>query len=540
MDFIFLKIWIRENSGKIRDKKFKKFYCNDKKYILEFQQHFFNISIISGDSICFFSNERPNEKEETPFTKIISQHLNKTFAGKISIEKNDKVISIFFQKKDIYGINIRYRLIFELINRYENIIFARESEVGKWIILDAYRKVNFSENRFRQILAGTEYKTPPNLKKPYILDFEKEEFINFIGGNLPENWKDFSKNFSNIPKFFHDEFSPKISSEKFWDSVSNLDNKIYFNPEKKYFTLIKKNEFKNFETTNKAFKYYFEKQTLNNIFLQLKNNILQKMKKQAQKIEKVIKNQTKEFEQLQNYEKWKKFGELLKVNLKKIRRGQKKILVKDYFSENNSEIAISLNDEWNAEKNMEYYFKKYKKAKSGKAKLEKHLLFNKARLQRVLENISEVENCKHLDELKKWQVKKFTKKKSDKKRLFRRISYEFNGIKWEIFIGRNRKENDILTTKFAKSEDWFFHSRIFHGAHIVLRNPKKMENPPEKVKLMAARIAAHFSKAKHSKYVPVDFTKIKYVSKPRKSPAGFVIYKNQKTLFVNPTNPQKL
>nr|MBC8313039.1 DUF814 domain-containing protein [Candidatus Cloacimonadota bacterium] len=247
-----------------------------------------------------------------------------------------------------------------------------------------------------------------------------------------------------------------------------------------------------------------------------------------------------EFEQLQNYEKWKKFGELLKVNLKKIRRGQKKILVKDYFSENNSEIAISLNDEWNAEKNMEYYFKKYKKAKSGKAKLEKHLLFNKARLQRVLENISEVENCKHLDELKKWQVKKFTKKKSDKKRLFRRISYEFNGIKWEIFIGRNRKENDILTTKFAKSEDWFFHSRIFHGAHIVLRNPKKMENPPEKVKLMAARIAAHFSKAKHSKYVPVDFTKIKYVSKPRKSPAGFVIYKNQKTLFVNPTNPQKL
>ncbi len=112
------------------------------------------------------------------------------------------------------------------------------------------------------------------------------------------------------------------------------------------------------------------------------------------------------------------------------------------------------------------------------------------------------------------------------------------GKEWKIHSGRTRKENDELTTKFANSDDWFFHSRIYHGSHIIVRNPDKSENLPREVKIFAAKIAAYFSKAKHSTNVPVDFTKVKYVSKPRKSPPGFVTYKHQKTLFVKPLNPR--
>ena len=93
---------------------------------------------------------------------------------------------------------------------------------------------------------------------------------------------------------------------------------------------------------------------------------------------------------------------------------------------------------------------------------------------------------------------------------------------------------------FAKPDDRFFHTRIYHGAHVIVRNPEKRESLPEKIIATAAGIAAYFSKAKHSTKVPVDFTQIRYVTKPRKSAPGFVIYKNNKTLFVDPINPRSL
>ena len=52
--------------------------------------------------------------------------------------------------------------------------------------------------------------------------------------------------------------------------------------------------------------------------------------------------------------------------------------------------------------------------------------------------------------------------------------------------------------------------------------------------LMAASLAAYNSKAREAGKVPVDFTRIRYVSKPQGSKPGMVIYVNQQTMFVEP------
>jgi predicted ribosome quality control (RQC) complex YloA/Tae2 family protein len=52
--------------------------------------------------------------------------------------------------------------------------------------------------------------------------------------------------------------------------------------------------------------------------------------------------------------------------------------------------------------------------------------------------------------------------------------------------------------------------------------------------LVAARLAAFFSKARDSSNVPVDFTSRRFVRKPSGAKPGFVIYTNQKTLYVTP------
>ena len=60
--------------------------------------------------------------------------------------------------------------------------------------------------------------------------------------------------------------------------------------------------------------------------------------------------------------------------------------------------------------------------------------------------------------------------------------------------------------------------------------------PDEKTILYAAQLAAYHSKAREAGKVPVDYTKIRYVSKPQGAKPGMVIYVNQKTLFVTPKN----
>ncbi|OQX71775.1 MAG: hypothetical protein B6D62_01455 [Candidatus Cloacimonas sp. 4484_275] len=91
----------------------------------------------------------------------------------------------------------------------------------------------------------------------------------------------------------------------------------------------------------------------------------------------------------------------------------------------------------------------------------------------------------------------------------------------------------MLTTKMAKPQDWWFHSRIFHGAHLILRNYNRLQLP-EKLKILCCRLAAYHSKAGKSSNVPVDYTQIRYVRKPKGSPAGYVTYTNQKTMYVDP------
>ncbi len=68
---------------------------------------------------------------------------------------------------------------------------------------------------------------------------------------------------------------------------------------------------------------------------------------------------------------------------------------------------------------------------------------------------------------------------------------------------------------------------------MILRNYKKKELP-DQLKLICCQLAAYFSKAKKSTNVPVDYTEVRHVRKPRKSPPGYVIYTDQKTLYVDP------
>ena len=103
----------------------------------------------------------------------------------------------------------------------------------------------------------------------------------------------------------------------------------------------------------------------------------------------------------------------------------------------------------------------------------------------------------------------------------------------EVRVGRGSKANDQLTFKHCAPNDIWLHARHSAGAHVVLRWTSA-ETPPARDLEEAANLAALHSKARTSGSVPVDWTRRKYVRKPRKAPAGSVQLDHAKTLFVAP------
>ena len=104
---------------------------------------------------------------------------------------------------------------------------------------------------------------------------------------------------------------------------------------------------------------------------------------------------------------------------------------------------------------------------------------------------------------------------------------------FSVLVGKNNKQNDFLTLKLAKNADLWFHTKDIHGSHVILRYEHGKEFSDTAI-LEAARLAAKYSKAKHSQNVPVDYTLVKYVKKPSGAAPGMVIYTDNQTVYVTP------
>ena len=104
----------------------------------------------------------------------------------------------------------------------------------------------------------------------------------------------------------------------------------------------------------------------------------------------------------------------------------------------------------------------------------------------------------------------------------------------EVRVGRGSRANDDLTFHHARPDDVWLHAREVGGAHVVLRWESRDTNPPASDLREAAVLAALHSKARTSGVVPVDWTRRKYVRKPRKAPPGRVMVERVKTIFVEP------
>jgi predicted ribosome quality control (RQC) complex YloA/Tae2 family protein len=108
---------------------------------------------------------------------------------------------------------------------------------------------------------------------------------------------------------------------------------------------------------------------------------------------------------------------------------------------------------------------------------------------------------------------------------------------FEVWAGKSSANNDLLTLRYAKPDDLWFHARGASGSHVVLKTGSGKGEPGKKAREQAAGIAANYSKMKNSGMVPIAMTQRRYVRKPKGAPPGTVVIEREKVIFAKPALP---
>lgn len=295
-----------------------------------------------------------------------------------------------------------------------------------------------------------------------------------------------------------------------------------------------------FKLANDAIIAYIKNKTQNEEFFRLKKNSLSSIKKSVEKITSKLNQIQVKLSSPSKENLYLKYANLILINAANITKGIDKFIANDI--ENGNLIEIPLNKNYNAGENANYYFQKAKDEKKERQNLASlyETLENKiTKLNNYLRNIEKANNLIDLKQIMtnlNINLESQEKPKKEKKTEFNFRKFVFND-EYEIYVGKNDKNNDELTFQFSKPNDIWFHAKGCPGSHVIIRNTSKNQTMPKNVIEAAAQLAAYFSKAKNSKFAPVSYTEKKYVIKRKGMPPGQVALLKEKTIMVQPQIP---
>lgn len=262
-------------------------------------------------------------------------------------------------------------------------------------------------------------------------------------------------------------------------------------------------------------------------------SMLTGIKEQIERDEKQLIDMRRGFENSARSERYANIANQLNASGEAIPRGTEKAMLEV----EGSVIEVTLDPAKNVFENAQTYFSRSKESRARK----QELITKSEELRKELEQLRELEqeiesalDMRSLETIEKRikpQQKRLPKQQPSGP-TFRRYLVA-GGL--TVLVGKNAKQNDELTTKFAKKEDIWLHARGVAGSHVVLQSTgaKNKQIPKEAIE-QAAEIAAYFSEAKTQTLAPVSYTQKKFVRKPKGSGPGAVIMEREDVIMVKP------
>jgi len=277
-------------------------------------------------------------------------------------------------------------------------------------------------------------------------------------------------------------------------------------------------------------QYLIKKYKLSDKQIRLKR-ITSYLDKELKKLTSKLNNLLPVIENGPRDEEYNKFANLILINLYNIKSGLTEIELEDIYDSQipGKMIKIKLDDKLSPQKNADRFFEKAKDSKIHYGKSIK--IYRNSTIE--FEKLKSIQNelQKEINEERIGEIMKELKIKPDESRIINdnteiKFKHYLVDGKYHVFVGKDSQNNDLLTTRFAKQNDFWFHARSVSGSHVVLR----VENIKES-------LAAYHSKAKTAGLVPVSYTYKKYVIKRKGMPIGQVSLLKEETLIVKPEIP---
>ncbi|MFV8827090.1 Rqc2 family fibronectin-binding protein [Alkalihalobacterium sp. APHAB7] len=492
-----------------------------------------------------------NPQEPPMFCMLLRKHLEGSFIEKIEQVDMERIITIDIKGKDELGDTTYKTLVIEIMGRHSNItLIDKESKR----IIDSIKHITPSQSSVRTVLPGHTYEFPPGQGKTDPFSVDEEGLLRKLDFNQGKLDKQLLEAFSGISPQVTKEIvhRAKLSQQKaivsaFFEVIAPLKANR-FEPQmvvvngKEAFSLFSlthiQGDVRYFSSVSQLLDRFFYGKGERDRVKQQAHDLERFLRNELSKNEKKIKKLEKTLVDAEKAQKYQRFGELLTVNLHIVKRGDKAVDVIDYYDEFWGTVTITLDPQKSPSDNAQNYFRKYNKAKKSVAVVEEQIEKAKQEIQYLDQLIQQMESAspKDVEEIREELVEegyvrrrqKDSKKK--KKPIKPQVESYVSSAGVEFFVGKNNKQNEFLTNRFARQDEIWLHTKDIPGSHVVIRHT----NPDETTLTEAATVAAFYSKARQSSGVPVDYTKIRHVKKPNGSKPGFVIYDNQTTLYVTP------
>lgn len=488
-----------------------------------------------------------NPSQPPQYCMVLRKHIEGSILIGINQVENDRVIEFVFSGRDELGDEQNYYLIAEIMGRHSNILLVNKEEEK---LYDAIRHIPPSLNSYRTLLPGATYRPAPAQES--INPFSYSETVKIIGENNKEKIRSIQTQFQGFGRDSAKELiwqfteNKMISQTKVFDKFLAPFKENNFKPtlteeeNRTSFTPIPYNSIEGdkqrFDTLSELLDEFYENKAERDRVRQQTNDLTQLLKNEQKKNVNKLKKLKLENKEADTADFYRVQGEVLTAYMYQVEIGMESIQLENFY-DNNEMMIIKLDTQKTPAQNAQWYFSQYQKLKNRKIHLAKQIPATEQEIIYIDSILSQLEiaSSKEIDEIRdELQNEGYLKKQRQSKRKKRKESkpekyYSTDGTL--IYVGKNNNQNDKLTMHTAKKSDWWLHTKDIPGSHVLIRN----SNPSEQTILEAAHLAAYFSKYRMSSSVPVDYTQAKNVWKPNGAKPGYVLYENQKTIFVTPT-----
>ncbi len=524
------------------------------------------LSATPGNSKVFLSEEKKENPTVPPmFCTLLRKHLSGGILSEITQPGFERAVEFSFLSKDEMGYETKRKIICEMLGKYSNLIFTN----GEGKILGVLRPVDFTASEKRQLLPGMIYEYPPLQEGKTDFLAETEEGFSQRAENALDRPADkfIVSTYRGISPLLAREIAFRASgctdcktssfTHELWEEFRKVSDILRFkrfapcavriegvNTEYSFLPILQ------YGASSEKRLYDSPSRMLEEFFAERDRSLL--VRRRAQDLYKLLTNtenrllrkmeiQQKELAACGEKETFRQLGELITANLYALKKGQERVTLTNYFSEEMEEVTLLLDGRLSPAANAQKYFKRYTKAKNAEKELteqlkkaESELLYirsvidalDRASLPADIEEIRlELAHTGYISQTEHTPPKKKTA-------VSKHLVYKTSGG-FQVLCGRNNLQNEALTFQTADKDDWWFHVHGAPGSHVILMCDG-VDDPPAENFTQAAMIAAVNSSLAGSGQVTVDYTKVRNLKKPPRSKPGFVIYHTNYSAIVTP------